>query len=165
MTRATVAIAAVTYLVVVLQVTVGGRIRVLGITPDLTLPWVVALALVTGPRAGMVAGFVTGGMLGSLQQSLLGPLAISRGLAGLLSGMIATRLFREHWLVPVVAALFFSVVGSVTTMLLAQSDVGAGMAARATGIRALSSGALCPLFVWFLTTLQRRLLRREGEVA
>lgn len=74
--------------VLLLQVTVIGRLPLPGVEPDLVLVLVVAFALAEGPMSGLVTGWCAGLLADALSAHELGRLALAYALAGYLTGML-----------------------------------------------------------------------------
>lgn len=74
--------------VLLLQVTVVGRLPLPGVEPDLVLVLVVAFALAEGPMSGLVTGWCAGLLADALSAHELGRLALAYALAGYLTGML-----------------------------------------------------------------------------
>ncbi len=134
-----------TYLIAVLQTTVGGRLVVAGASPDLLLVWTVCIGLSSGPRAGMLTGFASGALEGALLQSFIGPLAIGKGVGGLGAGIISTKLFRDNWLAPAITAVLITLVNDSIILALAGSRSGWVDALENVGLRALYHAVLTPI--------------------
>jgi len=164
MVRAIIAVAAITYALAVAQTTLGGRIAVWGVSPDLLLVWTVCVGLLAGPEAGAVVGFASGALQGSLEQRLVGALGISKTLSGLAAGLLASRVYRDNWLVPAVGAFGVTVLNE--TLFLAFSGfVAVHHAGRIIGLRALYHAALAPVLYAFAARAQRALLAPRAPVA
>ena len=145
MVRCVAAGIVITYALAVIQTTIGSRLAMAGATPDLLLLWTVCVGLLSGPRAGMLVGFACGGLEGSLLQTLLGPLAISKGLSGFGAGIISTKLFRENWLVPAIAAALLTLGNDAVFLALSSAKPGGVEAARMIGLRMAYHAVLAPL--------------------
>jgi len=145
MARSVVSAIIVTYGLAVVQATVGGRLAVGGVAPDLLLVWTVCIGLLSGPRAGMIAGFACGILEGSLLQRMIGALAVGKGLSGLAAGLISTRMLREHWLVPAISAAVLTLANEMVFLALSDRSGGWGYSGRAIGLRVLYHAALAPI--------------------
>lgn len=71
-----------------LQVAVIGRLPLPGAAPDLLLVLVVAFALVEGPFAGVVTGFVAGLLADAVSDHQLGRLALAYVVSGYVTGLL-----------------------------------------------------------------------------
>lgn len=137
-----------------------------GVTPDLTLLVVVALALLGGTRAGAGAGLAAG-LVADLTPPGAAPLAAT-ALAYCLGGAVAGRWHRrgERSLVlPVLAAATAGlVVGVVQAVVAAAAGAGTGLGelalrcAVSAGYAAAGSLVVVPLVVWLDRVV-------EGEAA
>jgi rod shape-determining protein MreD len=140
----TVLIASVaTYALAVVQTTLGARLAVWGVPPDLLLLWTIGGGLLGGPQVGAVVGFGSGVLQGALIQSHLGAYAISKLLAGVAAGLLGRRVFRDNWLVPSLAAAALTILHEVLFVLLSRVDAGSTL--RVIGLRVLYHAALAPL--------------------
>lgn len=154
----------VTYLLAVFQATLGARLSVAGIPPDLLLVWTICVGLLSGARAGMVAGFASGILEGSLHQSLIAALAISKGISGLGAGIGSTRFFRENWIVGVLAGAFLTVINEAVFLLLSGAGVRADVGRLVLG-RALYHAILTPVALWAVARARQALLGRPVGVS
>jgi len=109
--------------VLLLQVTVVGRLPLPGVEPDLLLVLVVAFALAEGPMSGLVTGWCAGLLADALSAHELGRLALAYALAGYLAGMLQDDTDRST-LQPFGAVALGAVVslGAYTTVGLLLSD-------------------------------------------
>ena len=145
MARSVVSAIIVTYVLAVVQATIGSRLAVAGVAPDLLLVWTVCVGLLSGPRAGMIAGFACGFLEGSLLQRMIGALAVGKGVSGLAAGLISTRMLREHWLVPAISAAVLTLANEMVFLALSDRSGGWGYSGRALGLRVLYHAALAPI--------------------
>lgn len=74
--------------VLLLQITVIGRLPLPGAAPDLLLVLVLAFGLAEGPMAGMVTGFAAGMLADGLSAHEMGRLAFAYALAGYVAGSL-----------------------------------------------------------------------------
>lgn len=81
--------------VLLLQVTVVGRLPLPGVAPDLVLVLVVAFALSEGPMSGLVTGWCAGLLADALSAHELGRLALAYALAGYVTGMLQDETARS----------------------------------------------------------------------
>ncbi len=164
MARCVVAGIIITYLLAVFQTTVGSRLAVAGSTPDLLLVWTVCIGLQSGPRAGIVAGFASGALEGSLLQNLIGPLAVSKCLSGFGAGMISTRMFRENWLVPAISAALLTVANEAVFASLSTTRGEWVYAARVIGVRTIYHAALAPVAFAAISRARQALVGAPAEM-
>ncbi len=154
----------VTYLVGVLQATLSTRFAVVGVSPDLPLVWGLCVGLLGGPRAGALAGFGAGLIEGALRQAEIGALSLSRGLGGLGAGLLATKMFRENWLMPVVCAVLMTLV-SEAVLAVASRAGGWHLAGRIAGVRVVYHSLLTPVAVALADRACKSILGRRAEAA
>ena len=164
MARCVVAGIIITYLLAVFQTTVGSRLAVAGATPDILLVWTVCIGLLSGPRAGMLVGFASGAIQGSLLQGLIGPLAISKGLSGFGAGLISTRMFRENWLVPAISAALLTLANEAVFLALSPAPGEWVYAARVIGARTVYHAALAPIAFAAVARARQAMLGARAEI-
>lgn len=93
----------------VLQTTIVPHLRVFGVQPDLILVVVVTYAIIQGPAAGSMAGFV-GGLLEDLALIRgVGLNVLCKTIMGYLGGLIERALFAENILL-IMMAIFVATV-------------------------------------------------------
>ncbi|MCL2547930.1 MAG: rod shape-determining protein MreD [Symbiobacteriaceae bacterium] len=92
-------------LLYLLQVTVLPQLLLYRIRVDLLIIWVVAYALLTGPREGLLCGLFVGLLLDLGVEHPFGLQILLKGLAGYLSGTLARKFFREQLLLPLLVIL------------------------------------------------------------
>lgn len=102
----------------VVETTVVPSIRVGGVTPDLILLEVVAVALFRGPLPGAVFGLLGGALLDIWHGEALGLFTLAGGTTGYLLGLLEPRLFKDNLLVPLVAGFFGTLLFQSTFLLL-----------------------------------------------
>jgi rod shape-determining protein MreD len=163
MARSAVSAIIVTYALAVVQATVGGQLAVAGVAPDLLLVWTVCIGLLGGPRAGMIAGFACGFLEGSLLQRTIGALAAAKGLSGLAAGLISTRMLREHWLAPAIAAGLLTIANEVVFLALSDRTAGWAYAGRVLGVRTLYHAVLAPVMFAAAARARRELAGDRGD--
>jgi len=164
MARCIIAGVIVTFLLGVLQATLGGPLAGFGVAPDLLFVWAVCIGLLSGRTAGAVIGFGAGLLQGALQQSWIGAFAISKMISGFAAGLLATKMFKENWLVPVVCAALLTVVNEAAFLLISRAGYWA-QAGRIIGLRMLYHAGLAPLVFALALWGRRILLGRRGETA
>ncbi len=163
MARCMLAGVIITYLLAVFQATLGARLSIAGVPPDLLFVWTVCVGLLGGTRAGMVVGFASGILEGSLRQSAIAALAISKGVSGLGAGLLATKLFRENWVVPALAGALLTLANEGVFVLLpggARPDAGKLVLGRV-----LYHAVLTPIVFWLVLRARQALLGTRVEVS
>jgi len=163
MARAVIAAALVTYALAVVQSSLGGRMALWGVSPDLLLVWTVCLALLAGPEAGAVTGFASGALQGSLGQMLIGPLGVSKTLTGAAAGLLGKRLYRDNLLVPAVCALLLTPVNEAVFLIISRFS-HTHDAWRIIGVRAVYHMLLAVPIYALAARAQRALLARRRPV-
>lgn len=153
----------VTYLLAVFQATLGARLSIAGVPPDLLFVWTVCVGLAGGTRAGIITGFASGILEGSLRQSMIAVLAISKGISGLGAGLLSTRLFRENWVVPALAGALLTLVNE--TVFLIFPGVIRPDAGRLILGRVLYHALLTPIAFWLVIRVRQALLGPHIQVS
>ena len=163
MARGIIAAALVTYALAVFQNTLGGFITIWGVSPDLLLVWTICVGLVSGRQAGAVAGFGAGLLEGGLQHAGIGAFAISKMLSGFGAGVLAARMFRENWLVPILSAGILTLVNEGVFLALYRSAEWT-QAGRVIGLRVAYHAVLAPLAFAVTNRARRALMGQPEEV-
>ncbi len=163
MARCVIVGAVITYLLAVFQSTLGGFIAIWGVSPDLLLVWTISMGLLSGRHLGAVVGFASGLMEGGLQQTAIGAFAISKTVSGFGAGVLAGKMFRENWLVPIVSAGLLTAVNEALFLLLYRAGDWS-QAGRVVGLRVAYHAVLTPLVFAAAGRLRRALVRRPEEV-
>ena len=100
----------VVMLVLVIQLTVGLDIRIVGAHPDFMVMLAIAVGLIGGPRRGAVAGFVVGMAADLFLPGPFGLSALVDTLIGFAAGNVPSRNDEGLWFVTPLAALTLSAV-------------------------------------------------------
>ncbi|HUU54311.1 MAG TPA: LytS/YhcK type 5TM receptor domain-containing protein [Armatimonadota bacterium] len=162
MARCIIAGVMVTYLLAVFQATLGARLAVAGVAPDLLFVWTICLGLLTGPRVGALVGFGAGVLEGSLRQALIAALGISKGFSGFAAGLLATKMFRENWLVPALSAGLLTLLNEIVFLLASRHDAWTHVG-RLIGGRALYHAVLTPIAFALIIRARQALLGQQAE--
>ncbi len=152
-----------TFILAVVQATLGARLSLAGVPPDLPFIWTVCAGLLGGPRVGMVIGFGSGILEGSLHQSMTASLSISKGASGLAAGLLGTKLFRENWLVPAAAGGLLTVANEVVFLVLSGPSMWAGAGKIVLG-RMVYHAVLTPIAFWLVLRARQALVGQSAEV-
>jgi rod shape-determining protein MreD len=162
-TRRRVVLGGLVLLAVVLQGAVVARLPLPGSPPDLVLVVVAAVALLEGPRTGMLVGFVAGVLSDLSTDHELGRLALVYVLAGLLAGLLQDDVGGPV-LVPVLAGgagALVAVLGyAAEGVLLGDERVTGGALWRSLLSTVPYCAALTPVVVPPVRALLRRADRR-----
>jgi len=164
MARRVIAGVLATFLLAVLQTTLGSRLAVGGVSPDLLFVWTLCIGLLSGGKMGALVGFSCGLLEGCLEQRLIQALAISKLLSGYGAGLLATKMFKENWLVPVVAAALLTVLNEGVRLLLSPSP-GWLQADRVLGTKIVYHALLSPFAYALVSRARRRLTTRRAKAA
>lgn len=144
-----------------LQGNLPGFISIWGAKPDLVLVVLVSYSLAADPAFGAGLGFVAGLLQGSLVGLSLGSFIITRTITGFLAGLVTTRLFSENPLVPVLSAVWLTVVCEAL-FLLGNPRPDLIIVARKIAGECLCN-AIFTLFVYF--ALRNLDIRRKIKLA
>jgi rod shape-determining protein MreD len=142
-----------------------------GIKPDIALAFVFIIGLITGPVEGAFAGMSIGLLQDIGSASLLGLTGLSRGMVGLLSGLLGRRVLDIDNPMIVLFLVALSMAEGLFIALFLQTTYGAvpflSLVAGRIVPQALYTG-LCGLLLLHLTkkknvltALKRRELRKE----
>jgi len=163
MARCVAVAAIITYLLAVFQATLGARLAIGGVSPDLLFVWTICIGLVSGPRAGAYTGFGAGLLEGALRQAFIGSLAVSRGVTGLVAGLLAGKLFRDNWVVAVLAAVVLTVFNETIKGLLSGPSSW-GQAIHLLGGRVIYHAVLTPMALILVSRGRQALAGSRAEV-
>jgi rod shape-determining protein MreD len=157
-------LAALVFVIVVVQVAVFPHLRLFGVVPDLGLLVALAVGYQEGPEAGAIVGFAAGFGFDLFLETPLGLDALTYAIVGYGIGVVEAGLFRSpRWLPSFLGAaggmaggLLFIGIG-----VLAGVDAVKGTQGVITVSLAALYDALLAPFVFFLV---RRVLGRDDRV-
>jgi rod shape-determining protein MreD len=140
------------------------RFRLADARPDLVLVLVVAFALVRGPEAGVVWGFVGGFLQDLLSGHALGLEAGLKGIVGFLVGLAAFTVLLEGIALPFVATVaatgvYILLAGGLTGLVGVPLGPGSW---QGLGVAACANGAVAPLAFWLVRSGEHRLLSTDA---
>ncbi|WP_018658312.1 rod shape-determining protein MreD [Actinomadura flavalba] len=151
----------------VLQVSVANRLPLPGgVTPDLVLLTVVALALVYGSMTGAVAGFCAGLAADIIPPAdhTIGRYALVYCVIGYVCGIASAEMDRQS-LVPFFAvaagALAGTVLYALTGMLLGDPRASWTIVSRMVPLQVLYDVIVSPFIVWAVLRVSRRYERGD----
>ncbi|MQY06211.1 rod shape-determining protein MreD [Actinomadura macrotermitis] len=151
----------------ILQVSVANRLPLPGgVTPDLVLLTVVALALVNGSLTGVVAGFGAGLAADIIPPAdhTLGRYALVYCLIGYACGLAEGEMKRQSmvpFLAVAIGALAGTVLYALTGMLLGDPRANWTIVARMVPLQVLYDVVASPFVVWSVLRVTRRYERGE----
>ena len=161
MIRRVLAITAVVVTALLLQSTVFSDLKLLGVRPELMYLVTIVIAILEGPREGMVVGFVGGMAQDFLLNQPKGITALTLTLVGYAAGLARQYIVSPSPLVPAILVAAGTAAGvafhQVVAFLLDQIDEPLGYALRVTLLTALYGALLTPI----LYPLLRRVI--EGS--
>lgn len=135
-----------------MDVTVGTRLSIRGVEPDITMAALVPTALAVRAVLGAWLGLLAGVLNASFVSLAFGSYVVSRCLTGWLAGLLEERVFRDNLLVTVTAGFLAALLADSVLFLFAPQANGAAYFAAASW-RALYTAA----FVTPFALLVRRL--------
>jgi rod shape-determining protein MreD len=153
-----------TYVIAVFQATLGSRLAIAGVSPDILFLWSVSLGLLSGPRAGALVGFASGALEGALRQALIAALGISKGISGFAAGLLATKMFRENWLVQAISAALLTLLNEALFLLISPAHTRAHAGGLIAG-RMLYHALLAPILFILIARAKDALLGRRAEAS
>ncbi|MDH4179056.1 MAG: hypothetical protein OEV33_00985 [Armatimonadota bacterium] len=163
MARCIIAGVIITYVLAVFQATLGSRLAIAGVSPDMLFLWTVCLGLLSGPRVGALVGFASGALEGSLRQALIAALGISKGFSGFAAGLLSTKMFRENWLVPAISAGLLTLVHETVFLLISRQDTWTHTGWLIGG-RMLYHALLAPIAFALIVRARQALMGERAEV-
>jgi len=92
-----------------LQLTVLGRVRILGAKPDLMLTLVVFFGVFLGGRRGLEAGLAAGLLLDIFALDYFWLNTFTFGITGLLAGVLGLKVIRESRMTQTLLVFFFTI--------------------------------------------------------
>lgn len=110
--------AATVFLAAILQAGIVPYISVAGVTPNALLLAAVTIALVKGPRAGMLSGFAAGLLFDLMGTGPIGAAALVFCLVGFIAGSIQENTFSEGWVLPLVVVFLASLTAEIAYALV-----------------------------------------------
>lgn len=143
------------------QVALVPYIAIGGVTPNVLLLAAVTIALVSGPRAGMTAGFAAGLLFDLLGTAPIGAAALVFCLVGFVAGSIQQNTFADGWLVPLVIVLFATLTAEVGYVLLLTVLGETGLTFGAVVLRALAAALYNAALAVLVYPWVARFLRHE----
>lgn len=135
-------------LVAGLQGNLPRGISIMGGRPDLILVVLISYSLAADPVFGTGLGFIAGLIHGSFVGFSLGSFIVTRVITGFLAGIVTTRLFSDNPFVPVLSAIWLTVVCEIL-FLLGNPPPSLGLALRKVIGECIANG-IATLFVYYL---------------
>ena len=163
MTRA-YRLAALIFVIVIVQVAVFPHLRLFGVVPDLGLLVALAVGYQEGPEAGAIVGFVAGFGYDLFLETPLGLEALSYAIVGYGIGVLEAGLFRSPRWLPSFLGAAGGLAGGFTLIaigVLAGVDAVKGTQGVITISYAALYDAILAPFVFFLV---RRVLGSHDRV-
>jgi rod shape-determining protein MreD len=102
------------------QSTLAERVQLFGVSPNLTLVFVIAWVLVFGLREGMIVALAGGLVLDALSAMPFGLSIIALLVVSWLAGMGQTNVFRNAWFLPYVTIVVATLVFGALLIALLQ---------------------------------------------
>jgi len=131
------------------QSTVFGDLRLLGVRPELMFLVTICFALLEGPNEGAVVGFTSGLAQDFLLNEPKGITALTLTLVGYAVGMSRQFIVSPSPLIPTVMVAFATAIGiafyEVVSFLLGAFDEPAAQGARVALLAALYNAVLTPI--------------------
>ena len=109
------------YLGLLLQSTIFSQITIAGVKPDFVLILILFMAILEGPKRGVLFGYTLGFLEDIMTGRLIGVNALSKGITGFILGWFTKRTYRENLLVPIMGVfigtifngLIFFIIGKI----------------------------------------------------
>jgi len=131
-----------------LQGNLPPAISIMGAKPDLILVVLVSYCLAADLVFGAGLGFIAGLIHGSFVGLSLGSFIVTRTITGFLAGLVNTRVFSENPFVPVLSAIWLTIVCE-GLFLLGNPPRDLGLAVRELVGECIANG-IATLFVYYL---------------
>lgn len=131
-----------------LQGNLPASISIMGAKPDLILVVLISYSLAADPVFGASLGFVAGLIHGSSVGLSWGSFMVTRTITGFLAGLVNTRVFSENPFVPVLSAIWLTLVCE-GLFLLGNPPVRLGTAIRLVIGECIANG-IATLFVYYV---------------
>lgn len=131
-----------------LQGNLPPAVSIWGAKPDLILVVLISYSLAADPAFGAGLGFIAGLIHGSFVGACLGSFIVTRTITGFLAGLVTTRLFSDNPIVPVLSAIWLTVVCE-GLFLLGNPRPGFAVALHKLAGECIANG-ICTLFVYFV---------------
>lgn len=148
----------------VLQSSFFSHLQLFGARPDLILGLVVAVAIIAGPREGILAGLLGGFLVDLYRGTFIGLSIPGKVLTGLAVGFVPKRVYADNLLVPIFTGLVALILDQFTFLFLGQSfGLGQGIwisVRRFTFFGAGYTALLMPFIVKLVKTLYHEFLVR-----
>lgn len=100
-----------------IQGNLHSAISILGAKPDLILVVLIAYSLAADPEFGATLGFIAGLIHGCTVGLSLGSFIVTRTITGLLAGLVTTRVFSDNPIVPMLSAMWLTLVSECLFLL------------------------------------------------
>jgi rod shape-determining protein MreD len=104
--------------IAILQSTVVTHVKIWGGFADLPLLVVVSWGLLRGPREGLIWGFIAGLAVDLLSGAPFGAATFGLMVAGLLSGLGKSTVFRSQIVLPLVSVLLATIVYDIIFLIV-----------------------------------------------
>lgn len=102
----------------VLQATIIPLVSYQGVWPDLLLILVVSSSLLLGKEQGVCIGFFSGLLQDLAGGNIFGVNTLSKLMIGYLFGLAERQVFKEHFLLPVLAMCIATVLNNAVTFII-----------------------------------------------
>jgi len=138
-----------------LQGNLPNAISIWGAKPDLVLVVLISYALAVDPIFGSVLGFAAGLIYGSFVGLSLGSFIVTRTITGFLAGFVTTRLFSENPIVPVISAIWLTLVCE-SLFLLANPRPDLSLAFRKIAGECINNGIFTLILYYTMRNMENR---------
>lgn len=138
-----------------LQGNLPSAVSLWGAKPDLILVVLIAYSLAADLNFGAMLGFIAGLIHGSAVGMAMGSFIVTRTITGFLAGLVTTRMFSENPIVPVISAVWLTLV-TEGLFLLANPRSGLGLIAPQIAGECVLNALLTLLLYWTMRRLETR---------
>ena len=107
-----------TLLFLLIQSVAFENIKILNVKPDFTIVFLALYGLSNNSISGSVSGFAAGLVQDILSTGVLGVTAMTRLIAGFLSGFLGEKIFRKGYLINALVIFIISVIDAYAAMII-----------------------------------------------
>lgn len=143
------------------QVALVPYVAIAGVMPNALLLGAVTIALVKGPRAGLLAGFASGLLFDFLGTAPIGAGALVFCVVGFIAGSVQENMFAEGWVVPLIVVFVATLVAEAGYMLVLTVLGEGGITIGGVLSRAVPAGLYNAALALLVYPWVARFLRRE----
>ena len=150
------------YILLILRDTLFTKWSIAGGKPDFILILTVYYAIFQGWKKGGIMGLALGFLEDLMAGRFLGINALCKGIIGLVFGLVAGKIYRDNFLVPIACLLLSSLCSSAIYFVLAKI-IGSNIYFSGMLLNAVPNGIYTACFGPILYVLIYLMNKKEGE--